>query len=100
MLYLPNEREAGPETEYKYTLVEPDMQGFDPNALNATMDRLDVELMRAFGIPEKTAIPRVCRISAPAPCEMTSGATPRMNASEVMTMGLNRSVAASTAASW
>jgi len=50
-------------------------------------------------IPKKTAVPRVRRISAPAPSAMTSGSTPRMNAKEVMMIGRNRTLAASTAAS-
>src|SRR5919201_893264 len=50
-------------------------------------------------IPAKTAVPRVRRISAPAPWAITSGSTPRMNANDVMTIGRSRTLAASTAAS-
>lgn len=56
LLYLPNARESGPDSEYKYVVEQASLEGFDPNALNASMDRMDVELMRAFGIPEKTAM--------------------------------------------
>ena len=41
-------------------------------------------------MPAKTAVPSVRRISAPAPCEITSGNTPRMKANEVMMIGRNR----------
>ena len=44
------------------------------------------------------AVPRECRISAPALTAHTSGTTPRMNASDVITMGRIRSRAASRVA--
>jgi len=47
-------------------------------------------------MPQRTAVPSVRRISAPAPLLITSGTTPRMNANEVITMGRNRSRLAST----
>ena len=49
-------------------------------------------------MPEKTAMPSVRRISAPAPCANTSGTTPRMNANDVMMIGRKRAWAASTVA--
>lgn len=56
LLYLPNTREAGSDSDYTYTIEQADLQGFDPNAINAAIDRLDLEMMRAFRIPEKTAM--------------------------------------------
>jgi LysR family transcriptional regulator, benzoate and cis,cis-muconate-responsive activator of ben and cat genes len=50
-------------------------------------------------IPEKTAVPSDCRISAPAPVTTTSGAAPRTNASDVMRMGRSLVRTAVTAAS-
>jgi hypothetical protein len=50
-------------------------------------------------IPPMTPVPMECRLAEPAPVDIASGSTPRMNASEVMTMGRKRSRAASTAAS-
>src|SRR5260221_255812 len=49
-------------------------------------------------IPEKTATPIACRISAPAPDAKTRGTTPMMKAKDVMRMGRSRSRAASSAA--
>src|ERR1700722_15447499 len=46
-------------------------------------------------MPENTATPMARRISAPAPCEVTSGTTPMMNAIEVIRIGRNRSRQAS-----
>src|SRR5713226_6539985 len=50
-------------------------------------------------MPLKTAMPRVLRISAPAPLARTSGTTPRMKAKDVIKMGRSRSRHASTVAS-
>ena len=50
-------------------------------------------------MPLKTAVPRVRRISAPAPLARRSGTTPRMNAIEVITIGRSRSRQASRVAS-
>ena len=50
-------------------------------------------------MPPNTAVPSDCRISAPAPVATTSGATPRMKASDVIRMGRSRVRAACTAAS-
>ena len=50
-------------------------------------------------MPKNTAVPRDWRISAPAPTAHTSGMTPKMNESEVMTMGRKRTRAAWRAAS-
>ena len=50
-------------------------------------------------IPENTAVPKACRISAPAPVPSTSGTTPRMKASDVIRIGRSRSFAASSTAS-
>ncbi len=41
-------------------------------------------------MPLKTAVPRVRRISAPAPTATTSGTTPRMKAKEVIMIGRSR----------
>ena len=49
-------------------------------------------------IPLKTVVPSVRRISAPAPWPRISGTTPRMNASDVITIGRSRSRQASSAA--
>ena len=49
-------------------------------------------------MPAKTAVPRDWRISAPAPVATTSGATPRMKASDVIRIGRSRRRAALTAA--
>ena len=50
-------------------------------------------------MPENTATPMACRISAPAPLENTRGTTPMMNANDVMRMGRSRMRQASSAAS-
>ena len=50
-------------------------------------------------IAQKTPLPIDCLAAAPAPEENTSGNTPSMKASEVMTMGRKRSRATSSAAS-
>src|SRR5438552_1848495 len=50
-------------------------------------------------MPAKTAVPSVCRISAPAPRASTKGSTPRMKANEVMMIGRSRSWHASRVAS-
>ena len=49
-------------------------------------------------MPLKTVVPRVRRISAPAPWPSISGSTPRMNASDVITIGRSRSRHASSVA--
>ncbi len=41
-------------------------------------------------IPLNTAVPRDWRISAPAPCAIASGNTPRMNAKDVIKIGRRR----------
>ena len=53
----------------------------------------------AASMPPMTPVPIECRLAAPAPVESASGSTPKMNASDVMTIGRKRSRAASTAAS-
>ena len=50
-------------------------------------------------MPLNTAVPSVRRISAPAPCDRINGTTPRMNASDVMMIGRNRSRHAASVAS-
>ena len=50
-------------------------------------------------MPLNTASPSVRRISAPAPWAINSGTTPRMKASEVITIGRSRRWQASIAAS-
>src|SRR5215467_7819793 len=50
-------------------------------------------------IPNNTAVPSDCRISAPAPVATASGATPKMKAREVIRIGRRRVRAACTAAS-
>ena len=49
-------------------------------------------------IPNSTAVPSDCRISAPAPVATASGVTPRMKAREVIRIGRRRVRAACTAA--
>ena len=41
-------------------------------------------------IPANTAMPIACRISKPAPVENTSGTTPMMNATDVISTGRSR----------
>src|SRR6266852_3672502 len=50
-------------------------------------------------MPNKTAVPRDWRISAPAPWATASGATPRMKANDVIKIGRRRVRAEWTAAS-
>ena len=50
-------------------------------------------------MPLKTAVPRVRRISAPAPWAINRGSEPRMNAAEVITIGRKRSLQAAKVAS-
>src|SRR5260370_18998871 len=50
-------------------------------------------------MPARPAVPRVRRISAPAPWAINSGNTPRTNANDVMRIGRSRTRAASMAAS-
>ena len=50
-------------------------------------------------MPLNTVMPIDLRALAPAPVAITSGATPRMKANEVIRIGRNRARAASTAAS-
>ena len=52
----------------------------------------------AASMPPMTPVPTECRAPAPAPVEIASGSTPRMNASEVIRIGRKRSRAASIAA--
>ena len=56
MLYLSNARDPASKdgNEFKYVVEQADLGTFDPNALNDTMERLDVEMARAFGIAEQT----------------------------------------------
>ena len=49
-------------------------------------------------IPEKTVMPIDFLAAAPAPDEVMSGTTPRMKANEVIKIGLNRRLEASSAA--
>ena len=53
----------------------------------------------AASMPPMTPVPIEWRLAEPAPVLMASGSTPRMKASEVMTIGRKRSRAASMAAS-
>jgi hypothetical protein len=39
--------------DYKYKVEPTSMTGFDPTMINATIDHMDVEMCRAFGIPEQ-----------------------------------------------
>lgn len=50
-------------------------------------------------IPPITPVPMACWLAELAPVAMASGTTPRMNASEVITMGRSRSLAACRVAS-
>jgi hypothetical protein len=50
-------------------------------------------------MPENTVIPMTLRTSAPAPLESTSGTTPAIKATEVITIGRSRRRQASIAAS-
>lgn len=49
-------------------------------------------------MPENTTTPMACRISAPAPEEITKGYTPAMKAMDVIKIGRRRSLHASSAA--
>ena len=53
----------------------------------------------AASMPPRMPVPTECWVAAPAPEALTSGSTPRMKASEVITMGRSRARPASTAAS-
>jgi hypothetical protein len=53
----------------------------------------------AATMPPMTPVPIECRLAEPAPVLMASGSTPRMNASDVITIGRKRSRTASMAAS-
>lgn len=55
-LHLPNDVHPQRDDQWAWDVVEPNLQGFDPNALNTTIERLDVEMCRAFGIPEQVII--------------------------------------------
>ncbi len=52
----------------------------------------------AASMPPITPVPTDNRAPAPAPLENANGATPNMNASEVISIGRKRSLAASSAA--
>ena len=58
-----------------------------------------VAMKVAASIPPNTPVPIERRAAAPAPVEITSGNTPRMNAMDVITIGRSRSRAPSSAAS-
>lgn len=53
-LLFPNSRDA--DGNYLYDTDELDPTGLDPSPLNGVLDRQDVEMLRAFCIPEKTVI--------------------------------------------
>ena len=53
----------------------------------------------AVSIPPATAVPMAFIAPAPAPVAMASGRTPKKKASEVMMIGRNRNLAASSVAS-
>ena len=53
----------------------------------------------AANIPPMTAVPMICRPTAPAPDAIARGRTPRMNANAVIKIGRSRSRAAASAAS-
>ena len=44
----------------------------------------------ATSMPKKTPVPMPCRLADPGPDAKTSGSRPRMNESDVMTIGRNR----------
>ena len=50
-------------------------------------------------MPPMTTVPKIRREAAPDPLAVQSGRQPKMNASAVITIGRNRSRAASSAAS-
>lgn len=56
MLYLSNDRDPASKdgNEYKYAVEQAELAGFDPTAINDTIERMDVEMARAFGIAEQT----------------------------------------------
>lgn len=56
MLYLSNDRDPYSKdgAEYKFAVEQSDLAGFDPTAINDTIERMDVEMARAFGIAEQT----------------------------------------------
>lgn len=56
LLLLPNDTHPNDQTKPAWTVVQADLKDLDPTAINATIDRLDVEMLRAFRIPEKTVI--------------------------------------------
>lgn len=56
MLYLSNDRDPASKdgNEYKYAVEQAELAGFDPTSINDTIERMDVEMARAFGIAEQT----------------------------------------------
>jgi hypothetical protein len=55
-LLLPNDKHPGDPSgaTYKYDFAEANPQTLDPSPLLGVVDRWDVAILRAFGIPEKT----------------------------------------------
>src|SRR5439155_484262 len=53
----------------------------------------------AKSIPKNTPVPIECRLAAPAPLDVSNGATPSMKANDVIRIGRSRSRPASRAAS-
>ena len=57
----------------------------------------NVPMNVATSIPPMTPVPMACRLAAPAPLLIARGNTPILNARDVITIGRNLSLAASTA---
>jgi len=53
-LMLPNDRHPEIDGQYKYDFSEANAENLDPAPIDAIIEKDDVAILRAFGIPEKT----------------------------------------------
>lgn len=53
-LFCPNEQHPTIEGKYKYDFSEANTESLDPGPIDAIIEKDDVAILRAFGIPEKT----------------------------------------------
>lgn len=60
LMYLPNDAHPNPDMakagRYKYDFTEANVTAMDPAPIQATIDKEDVAILRAIGIPEKAGI--------------------------------------------
>ena len=78
------------ETQAPWKLAKTDMKAAERVLYTAAESLRIVSIMFSPIMPEKTATPIACRISAPAPRATTSGNTPAMNAMLVIKIGRRR----------